>query len=300
MAETPDYILCMQHGWADTEMAMAKLAHYLATPNAIIISPSLGWWKTWVRIHPLIDALEAHITDAIKEYPETPLRIVAHSMGGLIWLELLHRNHELRSRVDSFVLIASPVGGASLARIVDPFSWGLGIARDLGQSRRTIAEDIAQEIPTLVVTGDKNRRGTDGVVAVQSTRFAGAKFVCLPEIDHVAIRTHPSVVGVIKDFWEDPVFTPVEELSFVYLLIKRLQEIPGMTDESPRHLESAKPYLTFKNGMTISIWKSWRPLEYVFLSSPEGESLYSGYVGWFNRVDLHRELNAIAKEYETI
>lgn len=128
--DTPDFVLFAQHGWADDSKAMAALAHGAATSNTHIVTPSLGWVKTWIRIEPLVQVVERIATEAIATYPNTRIKIIGHSMGGLIWIEVLRRHPEWWSQLHSLVLIASPVGGADLARIFDPLGLGIGMARD--------------------------------------------------------------------------------------------------------------------------------------------------------------------------
>lgn len=296
MVKIPDYILCVQHGWADTKGAIAHLARLLATERTLIVNPNLGWWRTWLRITPLIETVEAQVANLLFEYPQTPLRIVGHSMGGLIWLELLHRHPEWRSRVESLVLIGSPVGGAALARMVDPLELGIGIANDLGMNRREIAEIVAKEVPILVIAGDIDQ-GSDGTVPVEATKFFGAKFICLPGLSHNVLRHHPEVVGVITEFWEDPVCIPSAELDFVHVLIGQLRAIPGMTDDHPRSFVASEECIFFKDGLRICHWRNVWGIDHVFLASQEDHCLYSGYVGWFHRQDLRAGLSAIAQEH---
>src|SRR5215216_4800699 len=161
MTQAPGFILCAQHGWADTSRDMAKLAHTLASTDTLVVTPDLGWFQTWLRIEPLILRVDQQITAVLGANPDARLRIIGHSMGGLIWLEVLHRHRSWWARVDSLVLLACPVGGADLARMVDPIQMGIGIARDLGTDRRPIAEAIAQQISTLSIAGDVDG-GSDG------------------------------------------------------------------------------------------------------------------------------------------
>ena len=92
MSETPDFILYAQHGWADSSREITALAQSLASPQTKVVTPNLGFVKTWLRIEPLIDHVEQVAIDMLATYPETPIRIIGHSMGGLIWLEVLNRH----------------------------------------------------------------------------------------------------------------------------------------------------------------------------------------------------------------
>ncbi len=101
------------------------------------------------------------------------------------------------------MLLGSPIGGADLAKIIDPFGWGMGIAKPLGKSRRLLAEQITAVIPTLVVAGNTTGGG-DGTVSIESTKLKHAHFVCLDGVTHRGLRTHPAIVKVIQEFWSQP------------------------------------------------------------------------------------------------
>ena len=296
VSQTPDFILYAQHGWADSCQDLAALALALATPKTQIITPNLDWLNTWLWIEPLIKQVEESVTNAIASYPNTPIKIIGHSMGGLIWLEVLSRHPEWWSKVHTLVLIASPVGGADLARILDPLGLGIGMARDLGLNRREIAELIAQVIPTLVIAGDIDN-GSDGTITVQTTKFDYAKFVCLPGLSHAVLKNHPDVVRIIQGFWANPP-TPVDlqpELSVT--LMRRLRSVPGMTDAHRRDFYRSKVYLRLDDGIEIRTWKNPLQVEHVFVADSDGQCLYAGFVGWIHAPNLQQTLVKIKQQF---
>lgn len=290
---SPEFILFAQHGWADDNRAMLDLAHQLVPDTIPIVAPSLNYLQTWLRISPLIEAKAKIALEQIAAYPDLPLRIVGHSMGGLIWLEILNRHPELWERVHSLVLVASPVGGADLGRLIDPISLGIGIAADLGMNRKPIAEKIAAAIPTLVIAGDIDG-GSDGTVPVECTKFANARFVCLSDLSHPVLRNHPAVAAVIRDFWED---NAIGE-SIVYDdVVRLLHQVPGMTDGHWRNFDKAEVAMQLEDGSTIRTWQNWMGIDHVFVASPEGTCLYAGFVGWLHAQDLCLALDEIKHTY---
>lgn len=290
---TPPYILYAQHGWADEHQAIAALAHSLADPEVLVVTPNLGFLNTWLRIEPLISAVEAVVMQTTTYYPTVPMRVVGHSMGGLIWLEVLARHPEWWSLVESLVLVGSPVGGADLARALDPLQWGIGIARDLGQNRRPLAEAIAAEMPMLTIAGDIDN-GSDGTVTRQCTKVFGAEFVCLPGVDHAAMKNHPAVAEAIRQFWtvasrDRPTFEPDPSRR----IIQRLQAVDGMTDAHDRDFAKAKILFTCDDGVTVRIWKNSIGIDHVFVACPNGQCLYGGFVGWLHAEELRRTLESL-------
>ena len=295
MTDAPNFVLFAQHGWADDCRAIAELARAVATPRTHIVAPDLGWIETWFRIEPLVQKVERVAVEAIAQYPNTPIRIVGHSMGGLIWLEVLSRHPEWWSKIDSLVLIASPVGGADLARIFDPLGMGIGIARDLGINRRQMAEAIAEVIPTLVIAGDIDQ-GSDGTIIVEATKFSHAKFICLPSLAHAALKNHFSLVEIIRDFWVNPE-RAVSASDLSTTLVQNLRLVPGMTDAHWRDFHRAKAYLSFKDGSAIHTWKNPWQVDHVFVANGD-QCLYGGFVGWVHAEDLRKALEDIKQQYQ--
>lgn len=235
----PERLLFVQHGWADTNGAMARLGRRVAPANTKIIAPNLGWWRTWLRIEPLVQDVETIATQAISTHPQLPIRVVGHSMGGLIWLEVLHRHPEWWPQIESLILVGSPVSGSDVCRMMDPLEVGLGIARDLGKNRRSIASAIAAQVPTLSIASNTDG-GSDGLIMLGATQFDHAHHVVLPDIVHSAQRYDEAIDQAIREFWQSPrqplLVQPSPELE----IIQRLQAVPGMTDAHRRDFEKSK------------------------------------------------------------
>ncbi|AFY72440.1 putative hydrolase or acyltransferase of alpha/beta superfamily [Synechococcus sp. PCC 7502] len=196
----PDFLLYAQHGWADHNYKISCLGQTLATPDALVVAPNLGWWNTWWKIAPLIQTVETIAIANFEQYPHTPIRIVGHSMGGLIWLEILNRYPQWWKNVHSLVLVGSPVGGSKLAKILDPLAIAIGA--DLAINRMAIAEKIAFHIKTLSIAGDINGI-SDGTVTIASTQFSHGKFKVLKGINHPRLKNHSLVARAILDFWAE-------------------------------------------------------------------------------------------------
>ena len=291
---SPDFLLFAQHGWADRGDDIGKLAQALATANTHLIVPSLGIVKTFISIELLVSQVEKIATEAINNYPETSLRIIGHSMGGSIWLEVLDRHPEWWHKVHSLVAIGSPIGGSDVARIIDPFNMGIGTAKDLGKNRRPIAEKIAQHIPTLSIASDVNA-GSDGLVTVQCSKFAYSKFVLVSGIPHAALKCHPHIVPIIQEFWANPQIESPQNTDLATKAIQHLQSVPGMTDASYKDLKRSRVELAFADGTTLRTWKNSVGISHVFVTDKQEKCLYAGYVGWIHAAGLAKAI-AILKQ----
>jgi len=211
----PKLIVFSQHGMSDGNYAMQVLAKKVAPPQSVIIAPYLGSLpslipdrfkfsiETHFAIEPLIQKVAHSAEQAFQNYPNIPARIIATSLGGVIWVEVLSRHPEWWHRIESLVLLGSPIGGADLAKTIYSLGFRIGMAKHLREDRRYLAEKIAAVIPTLVVAGHIIG-GWDLMVTVESTKFKHAHFVCLNGVYHSALRTHPRVVRAIQEFWANP------------------------------------------------------------------------------------------------
>ena len=291
----PDFLLFAQHGWADNGNDINRLASALAKPRTLVTTPSLGIIRTFIRIELLINKLEKIVLRTIDNYPHTPLKIIGHSMGGLIWLELLARHPEWWQKVHSLVVIGSPIGGSDLARIIDPLDLGIGTAKDLGKNRRPLAERIAQHIPTLSIASNLSC-GSDGLVTVENTKFAGATFVLMSGIRHAALKCHPRVVPIIQEFWANPQIKQAPDQNTTTQLIRSLQAIPGMTDADYKHIAKASTAIELPNKITLRTWKNFLGVHHVFVTDEAENCLYAGYVGWLHVAELSKNLAKIASE----
>lgn len=294
MNRQPESLLFAQHGWDDNARTIASLAARLASPQMQVVAPNLNRLQTWLRMEPLLQQLERSVAEAIASSPEIPWRIIGHSMGGLLWLELLHRRPEWQQRVHSLVLIASPVGGADLARIIDPFGLGIGIARDLGRDRRLLAESIAAEIPTLAIASNLGNR-TDGTIAIGTTQFAGCHWLGLSGIAHPHLRNHPQVEAAIRAFWGQSAIAPVAS-DLASQLVRKLRSLPGATDASDRFFSYSRPYLDFPEGIVLRRWHAPWQVEYIFVVDREGNGSYAGFVGWRDTSQFRSALSVLAAE----
>ncbi len=289
-------ILFSQHGMTDNNRTMRALAHKIAPPQSYVVAPNLGFVQTLFEIDPLIRKLEQTAEQVLRQYPDPPARIIATSLGGVIWVEVLSRHPEWWKRFESLVLLGSPIGGADLARIVDPFGWGIGIAKYLGQNRRNLAEGITAKIPTLVVAGNTTGGG-DGTIPIESTKLEHAHFICLDGVSHPKLRKHPAVIKAIQEFWSEsrePI--PASEDNLTSKLIKHFRSVPGITDASQRHFPRAKTVHYFTDGTKIKTWTNVVGVNHVFIANQNEKCEYAAFVGWIHSDGLKQAID-IAIEY---
>ena len=290
----PDFLLFGQHGWADTGKDLGKLLAAAVDNKTIVFTPSLGLTKTFISIKPLVNKIESIVKSTIDRYPDTPIKIVGHSMGGLMWLEVLNRNPQWWQKIHSLILLGSPVGGSNIARIIDPFSIGIGTAKCLGQNRRSLAEKIAQKIPTLSVASDLNL-GTDGLVTVENTKFDYANWLLISKMPHAAMKYHPDMIPIMHEFWANPKLGSPPERSFASESIKRLRTVKGMTDTDYRNFERSQIVFQFADGTAIHTWNNFVGINHVFVSK-ERQCLYAGYVGLIHIPELKYAIAQIKQD----
>ncbi|HZO28028.1 MAG TPA: lysophospholipase [Chloroflexota bacterium] len=279
-----DTLLFAQHGWADTNQSMQRFGETVASPGSLVIAPNLGYIRSWLRIEPLIEIAEHAAARAMAEYPHARIRAIGHSMGGLIWIELLTRHPDWLERVDRLALIGCPVGGAELAGLLDPL--GLTIGRDLKVDRRPKAEEIAKVVPTLTIVGDLFGPH-DGTVTHESARLENARFVLTPAASHASLRNSPVVTRLVRAFFEQP--TPPS--TDVDALVARIQAVPGIRPADARLLRLASVSLMLADGSTVRTLNVIPGIELVFVTDGEGRCAYAGAVPWSSRPALRQVLD---------
>jgi pimeloyl-ACP methyl ester carboxylesterase len=277
-------LLFAQHGWADTNHAMQRFGETVAAPGSLVIAPNLGYIRSWLRIEPLIEIAEREAARALADYPHARIRIVGHSMGGLIWIELLTRHPEWLERTDRLALVGCPVGGAELAGLLDPL--GLTIGRDLKVDRREKAEAVAAAVPTITIVGDLFGPH-DGTVSHESARLTNARFVLTPAASHAALRHSSVVTRLVRAFFEQPT-PPATDLD---ALVARLQTVPGIRAADPFLLRLASLTLMLADGSTLRTLNVIPGVEVVFVSDGEGRCVYAGAVPWTSRPALRQALD---------
>lgn len=292
---SPQTTLFLQHGWADSSRGLAQLGKHLAEPGMRVVIPDLGWWRTWWSFEPLRCHLEELALAESRIRPDAQWRIIGHSMGGLLWLEVLDRRRDLLSRIHSLILIASPVGGADLPRILQSLGLDIGISRDLSLDRRFIAEGIASTIPTLVIAGNTDG-GSDGTIPVQSTHVNGARYYCIDRVNHADLRNNPQVAAAIHRFWQDPRCTQADR-GLMQEIVSYLQAIPTMTDSRSRDFSRGHPVLTLPDHLQLYHWRSPLGFDQVFLVTNQGECRFSGFVGWLHRQNLEEAIASLERRY---
>ena len=290
-------IIFSQHGMMDGNKDMKALACKVTPPQSLVIAPELGYLATFFDIHPLINQVERNAKQTLQQYPDLPARIIATSLGGVIWVEVLSRYPEWWSRFESLVLLGSPIGGADRARIVDPFGWGIGIAKDLGKNRRELAEQIAARIPTLVIAGSTDGGG-DGTVTLESTKLKHAYFVCLQNVSHVALKTDRAVIRAIREFWSQPRQPlPEPEHNLMSKLIDHFRAVPGITDANANDFVHAKTVFSFSGGVSLRTWKNPVGVKHIFIANQQGTCDYAGFVGWVHTDGLNRAIKQAIQKF---
>jgi hypothetical protein len=293
--ENPEFILFIQHGWKDIAKSFNTLAESLKNPKMKIFIPDLGYFDTWLNIDKLIKKLEIQVLETIEKYPHSPIKIIAHSLGGIIWLELLQLHPEWLPKIENIILLGSPIGGADMARIIDPFGKLPTIARDLGKNRRELAQTIAQQIPCLVIVGDKDN-GSDGTVVEGATHIKNAQFIRLSGLNHKDLRNHILVTETVNKYWQGELIN--EEINPLITdemeqIISLLRNVEGMTDAHYRDFKYASIYLTFPSGLKLYLWKNPAQVDHVFLADQNNNCIYGGFVGWIHSKALKNALNSL-------
>jgi pimeloyl-ACP methyl ester carboxylesterase len=293
MSDVPSEVktlLFAQHGWADSNRAMLRFGQDVASPDTLVIAPNLGYVRTWLRLDPLIQQAERAAAEILTRHPDARIRVVGHSMGGLIWLELLARHPAWLARTDRLVLVGCPVGGASLARFFDPF--GLTIGRDLRIDRRALAEAVTGSVPTLSIVGDL-LGPHDGTISHESARLEHARFVVAPASSHASSRGNRWVTLLTRAFFEEPAPGATD----LPALIAQIRAVPDIRPAEAQWFRLARVAVMFADGATIRLFDIMPGLELIFVADAEGRCVYAGGTPWPRRRVLRRAIHALVADH---
>jgi pimeloyl-ACP methyl ester carboxylesterase len=106
-------LLFCQYGWSDTHHAMERLGHAVAPPSYQVVVPELGYVATWLGMNKLSDAVDREAAEWLQRCPDAKVRVIGHSMGALIWLQVLERHADWWPRFDRLVFLGAPIAGAA-------------------------------------------------------------------------------------------------------------------------------------------------------------------------------------------
>lgn len=286
----PELLLFSQHGMTDNNRAMGVLARKVAPTKTLIIAPNLGFFNTFLNIEPLIYKVERICNSNLEKHKNVPVRVIATSMGGVIWTEVLIRNPQWWSRIESLVFLGVPIGGADLARIIDPFNLGIGAITALGKNRRLLAEKITAKIPTLVVAGNTTGGG-DGTIPLESTKLKQTYCICLDGVSHPELRTHPDISKVIREFWAIPQSVPPRPSETpLSQLIDHFRAVPGITDADSKDFKYSQIIHRLSNGITINSWQNILGVKHIFIGNSKGQCEYASFVGWRHNQELNHAI----------
>ncbi|GIW09559.1 MAG: hypothetical protein KatS3mg061_0616 [Dehalococcoidia bacterium] len=230
-------VLFVQHGWADRAHSLARLADWLAPPETISILPDLGPRALWGPLQCLVDHVEEVAGATLAREPTAPLWIVGHSLGGVIWLELLERHPEWWPRVEGVLLLGVPLGGVARARWLG--SLGLTLGRELAADRRARATRLAAQLPLLLLAGEQDTVAPPARVAATSVPL-----ICVPSTDHRQLRSSWLVALLGRQFFARlaPPPTPTAAIA---------ERLAALGDPQPCPPRRLSPALLFRDGTTL-------------------------------------------------
>jgi pimeloyl-ACP methyl ester carboxylesterase len=178
---TADPVLLV-HGFVGRPSHFRGLQRFLHGEGHPTQTVNIGWKFVGVESYapPLVEALKAH----------PRVRIVAHSMGGVVLRHVLHTHPELRDRITHAVTLGTPHSGTAAADVP------LNIPGDVGQ----LAPDSAflTELPELFELLPRAHKVAIGaqwdvtVFPIERALPEGMHHVVLPGYGHMGLLTETS------------------------------------------------------------------------------------------------------------
>jgi len=178
---------------------------------------------SYASVGDTLDQNVAAVADKIAPLQGSTIHIVAHSYGGIIALRLLEQLLDSNTpwQVGRLVLLASPVRGSQLARVISSSRVkSLVLGNAASETLRTGLPDpmlqrVSAALPVGVISGSRNRSflgsllhrldSGDGLVLERETTMPDAEQHSLP-VSHAEILWSPSVAKAVCRFLTDAQF----------------------------------------------------------------------------------------------
>jgi len=144
-------VVVLLHGLGANSWLMSLLAHRLQAHGYRVIN--WGYWSLWQTLEKLIPEFEQKFQD-LKQHllPETPVQIVAHSMGSIITRAALAKV-EIPS-LQRVVMLSPPNRGSYVASWVGPYlRWLTPLIDELADRSDSYVNRIQQTMPPDVQVG---------------------------------------------------------------------------------------------------------------------------------------------------
>jgi hypothetical protein len=155
--------------------------------------------------HPIATLVDEHVRPAVEAAEGAPLRVVTHSLGGI-----LVRAYAVRYGLPDgtrVVMIAPPNAGSAIADTLHdrwPFRWWCGPAlRELGTAEGCVPPALGPvDFELGVIAGDRDiypwfrpllGAASDGLVPVAGTTVEGMADFAVVRAGHAFIMRHPAV-----------------------------------------------------------------------------------------------------------
>ncbi|HBB32866.1 MAG TPA: hypothetical protein DDZ80_18455 [Cyanobacteria bacterium UBA8803] len=93
---------------------------------------------------------------------------------------------------------------------------------------------------------------------------------------------------------------PPRKASMVEKAIKRLYEVPGITNISHHlYLDKASVYVKFKDGSgNLRLFINTLKVPHVYIFDKKNVCLFAGYVGWIHSRGLEEAISGIKKDFD--
>jgi len=144
-------VVVLLHGLGANSWLMSLLAHRLQAHGYRVIN--WGYWSLWQTLEKLIPEFEQKFQD-LKHHllPDTPVQIVAHSMGSIITRAALAKV-EIPS-LQRVVMLSPPNRGSYVASWVGPYlRWLTPLIDELADRSDSYVNRIQQTMPDDVQVG---------------------------------------------------------------------------------------------------------------------------------------------------
>lgn len=203
-------LVVLSHGLGRSDNAMWRLEDKLEQAGFDVCN--IDYDTIGESVDHVLQQANNEITSCLK--PASKIHFVGHSLGGLVIKSFLSSNPEFPSQYNlgEVVMVGTPNKGSEVADHLEDHML-MNLDGGIGKALMTGANTLGKQIPELEITvgviAGTSRSGAtshyfsgpnDGLVSVESAKFANMKDFITMNVSHSAMRYNDKVAAQVINF----------------------------------------------------------------------------------------------------
>lgn len=223
-----------------------------------------------------------------------PITLVGYSLGTRVIVaaleQLAQRNSE--GKIYDIYFIGGAVARND-SRIRHLNKLVSGSVVNVYSKKDTVLAYMYRAVELLAQPIGINPLEIEGVVNIDVSETIGGHEQYIPNLKDILSE----IKSRLGDHRATPATSQVRD-AIIDKLIKKLDQVPGMTPANRADFHKSELYMKFQDGTQVRTWENIVAVSHVFIANPDGYCVYGGYVGWIHASGLKDALGKLRKEYK--